>query len=51
MRFAKYFEGGQIEAMGGLYEHTWDRCEMHSVIWVVNMKGGDHLEDLTRMGR
>jgi hypothetical protein len=24
----------------------WERCEMHTIFWLENQKGRDHLEDL-----
>jgi hypothetical protein len=26
--------------------YTWERCKIHTTIWLENLKGTDHLEDL-----
>jgi hypothetical protein len=32
-------------------QHAWELCEVHSELWLENLKGRDHLENLIIDGR
>jgi len=35
----------------GLMQHAWKRWEMHTEFWLEDLKGRDHLRDLSVDGR